>query len=248
MRSIAAAVCFWVSGFMGGAIFASVVHGNTRLVPLFTISASILCGSGLLMQFGAPRRRYARLALVMLVLVVAQGAEGATILLRGFSSPIGTPIAINPGEDLVFRITADSGPTFDWSYEIPSLPNPCCGPATVLTFTEANAGSVGLDWAALETAMTGNRGQGTQWGPSGSEESVDYLNVSEGYLSTVDLTEVRLTLSPMSPSPGRWVGASIRVSGTFTGLAPEPSSFVLSLGMVHAMACSRRRGVTSCRS
>lgn len=81
MRSVAAAVCFWVSGFTGGIILASVVHGNTRLIPLYTISASTICVSGLLMQFGTPRRRYARIALALVLFALAASPAGAATIL-----------------------------------------------------------------------------------------------------------------------------------------------------------------------
>lgn len=178
------------------------------------------------------------------------GADGATIFFRDFSSfvPVNQDV-ITPGEDLAFRITADSGATFDWLWEIP--------PTTITTsimppyqdsITEVNAVAKGIDWSALVLALEGDRGQGTEFGPVGFELATPYLVEPNGYIDDVTLTEVRVQLNKSSAT--RWSTASITLAGIYTGLAPEPSSLlVLLTGVAHIMLVhSRRRAGTSHRS
>lgn len=240
MRSVAAAVCFWVSGFTGGIILASVVHGNTRLIPLYTISASTICVSGLLMQFGTPRRRYARIALALVLFALAASPAGAgQIFTRNYDSATpGLEGTMPAGVDFAFRVTADSGPTFDWTWELPTPPNGCCIATKEFKFTAANAAAAGLDLSALATALTGNRGQGTQWGAVGHELATPYILQPAGFLNVQAIDEVRVSLSNEVVS--QWTEASVSVYGTFTGLVPEPTTFALLLfGLVHITVRSR---------
>ena len=104
--------------------------------------------------------------------------------------------------------------------------------------TEDNAVENGLDWDALETAMEGDRGQGTLWGPEGYTHANDYLVAPDSYMTTVELTQIRISL--LQASKTRWGTTDIWLFGHAAFVGPEPTSGVLLLIGLCAVPWRRR--------
>lgn len=147
-------------------------------------------------------------------------------------------------------IQSEGSEPFEWQY--PALtPIPQFGGERYVTILEGDAAAHGLDWDGLETILQGPEAKSVEFGPLGLELTTPYVRELPGeWITDLTMTEVEFYYRAARQSilePMRWQATSVRVSGNFTIVAPEPASwFGLCFGLAHVTLAGRGRRFRCC--